>query len=150
MSSTLEQILANVQASSSIADPKALEVKSWAFFFVGVGSAMACLGVFHWLQQQIHNTVVADGFQGNLEELTIFDVRFGYPLETVIHVLNEWGRQGRLLYLLVQTVDVFVYHAAYRAASLVWLIRLVLLYNITSYTIYNKPSQCQCRYCSIV
>ena len=118
-------MLALVQASSSITDPKALEVKSWSFFFVGLGSALACLAVFHWLQQQINDTVVADGFQGNLEELTIFDVRFGYPLPTVIQVLDEWGRNGRLLYLFIQTVDVFIYHAAYRGASLVLLNRLM-------------------------
>ena len=112
-----------------MSDPRALEIKSWTLFFLSTGVALTCLAIFQYLQQQINATVVADGYTGNLEELIIFDVRFGYPLETVIHVLGEWGQHGRMLYLLIQTVDVFVYHPAYRGASLVRLHQLIPLYH---------------------
>ena len=119
------KVLTNVQASTSMTNPKALEVTSWSFFFVGVSVALACLAIFTGLQHQINDTAVANGFQGNLQDLTIFDLRSGYPHETVNNVLSAWGQQGRLLYLLVQAVDIFIYHPAYRGASLVLLNQLM-------------------------
>ena len=80
-----------------------------------------CLAKFTYLENDIHTLSVANGYvgQNDEEDLLIFDRRFGYKVDTVHDLLNTWGPDGRLRYLLIELVDVLIYFPSYRGTFLV-------------------------------
>jgi len=55
----------------------------------------------------------------NNPSLLIFDLRNGYTSSEVAKTLSAWGHQGRLLYVLIEAIDVTFYCRGYRALFLV-------------------------------
>ena len=53
------------------------------------------------------------------ELLEFLDLRFGYSPEDAAAALEAWTPQGRLVYLMVEALDVAVYCTAYRGAAVV-------------------------------
>ena len=104
--------------------PDALEVKSWLYFGLAAATTAACLAFFNHMQQKITAGSTPE-LLGVPVDLTIFDVRFGYTPRDVGLTLEAWGDAGRYHYLLIEAVDVFIYHSGYRAACLVLLNHLL-------------------------
>lgn len=79
---------------------------------------------------------MANGYNGNSApiDLKILDLRNGYSVGEVTQVLAWWGTNGRLAYILIEVIDVFVYHVGYRLAF------VVLFNNMVSTALQQYPS----------
>ena len=124
----LKSFIQDYQTSSDLND-KALNIKSWPFCIIGLIVTAFSIFTFKSLQSQINIIASASGLPGSPvttpeSGYKIFDVRNGYTPQVVAAVLQAWGSQGRLLYLLIEAVDVFIYCPSYRATYLVLLNRL--------------------------
>ena len=126
--SDLKSFVQNYHSSSELND-NALNIKSWSFCIIGVLVTAFSIFAFKSLQSQINIVASASGLPGSPVTspetgYKIFDVRNGYTPQVVAAVLQAWGTKGRLLYLLLEAVDVFIYCPSYRATYLVLLNRL--------------------------
>ena len=122
--------------------PASLEVKSWFYFATAVATVVPCLMFFQHMQNKIVAEAVKEGYTGNPADLTIFDIRFGYTTNEVASTLEAWGDDGRYNYMIIETVDVFIYHSGYRAAS------LVLLNHLLSAMVARYPKAAPLRPCA--
>lgn len=126
--SDVKSFVENYHISSELNDA-ALNIKSWSFCIIGFIVTAFSIITFKSLQSQINIVARANGSPGSPittpdTGYKIFDVRNGYTPQVVAAVLQAWGTQGRLLYLLIEAVDVFIYCPSYRATYLVLLNRL--------------------------
>jgi len=126
-------VVVNGLRQSSKLEPKSLELTSNTLMLVGFVAAASSLFAFNLITEQIKQNSLALGFKGSLDEVLIFDLRNGYTVDEVRRTLSAWGHGGRWLYILVELIDVSVYHQGYRILFLV-------LYNKITKALCNLPT----------
>lgn len=104
---------------SSKLEPKSLELTSTSVMVAGFISAALSLFTFNLLTDKINQGAIAQGFKGDVKDLLIFDLRNGYTNDCAANLLKSWTPSGRMLYLLIESIDVTFYHCGYRAAFLI-------------------------------
>ena len=98
-------------------DEETSNLKSMKLFGLAFGLTALSLISFNVISQKI----IAYSLSGSPAELLILDLRNGYTVNEVLELFKNWGTQGRLLYLLIELIDVCFYHVGYRTAFLILL-----------------------------
>lgn len=118
-------------------DEAVLEILSWPVFFAAVLITTLALLSFQLIIELILVPAsIANGYAGDApgSDLKILDLRAGYSAPEVAQLLAWWGSVGRLAYIIIEIIDLFVYHVGYRLAF------VVLFNNMVTTAIKQYPT----------
>jgi hypothetical protein len=117
----MKQLTSTVKRTARLS-PQALEEKSLKVAGIAFVAVVISLTLFNLISDQISATSV-DIINNQL----IFDLRNGYSSTEVAATLSNWGNLGRMLYLLIEFIDITLYHTGYRTLFVILLNNLIQL-----------------------
>lgn len=121
-----QTFIGDLQESSNITSPVLNKIKGWGFAGACFTSAAVSLVSFNIICDSINAGSIAAGYNSlqTASDLLILDLRNGYSAETVSHLFNAWGKDGIVKYLIIELIDVTLYHYGYRGLFVVLFNRL--------------------------
>jgi hypothetical protein len=124
-------LLSPVKLISTFDRDKIYAIKSNALLGLSVAAVIISLVSFELLSKAIKAVAAPSSDAAAPFDLTILDVRHGYTVNEVNDLMIAWGLHGRMIYVIIEAIDVFLYMTAYRATFIIVMNHLSGLFSAT-------------------